>query len=369
MRLRKLVRRIVKVIVALVIVIAVPSLAAVGWIELGCRPLPVTIASNGSGLAIDDPGYRRELANSYFTIPEWYIVYSFEDFGRFLETRSESAFPYVSQIAGFWQGYCEANRVAGGMTGKFTQTKFNLHVIGLSFSFEYAIKGLYENTVGRLTEWLRGPTPTIEDGYARAVLQKYGAFLHEIPWYRYPFDEALVGLWAAAPLVSDSPARNVERHVWLSTEYAFKLGYAKLITLGLAATSDPPPLQIMFVVKGDAATTLAKEPDVRLVRRLPNNLTLLEAPRYERFTELLKRLAADKVDIVEVAGNRRILVSVIAPEAAAPPIAGVNRLFSLPIDAQPGFRRVGYDADITRLPEIMSGFAAAGIQIEHFYDY
>jgi hypothetical protein len=108
---------------------------------------------------------------------------------------------------------------------------------------------------------------------------------------------------------------------------------------------------------------------MRLVQRLSGDLTLLEAPRYERFTQLLQRLAADRVEIVEIAGNRRILVTVIAPQNADPIIPGANRLFSLGIDADPGLRRVGYDVEVPRLPTIVRGFMAAGITIEHFYDY
>jgi hypothetical protein len=64
-----------------------------------------------------------------------------------------------------------------------------------------------------------------------------------------------------------------------------------------------------------------------------------------------------------------MLVTVIAPQNADPMILGAHRLFSLPIDAQPGFRRVGYDAEIPRLPSIIRAFMAAGIDIEHFYDF
>jgi hypothetical protein len=368
--IRRLLRVVLKVIAAVLIILAVPAAVAVAYVEIGCRPdPPATGASAATRLPIDEPSYLREPANSYFSFPEWYIVYSFEDFGRFLDNHSESAFPYVSQIAGFWRSYCEANRVAGAFPGKFAQTKFNLYIIGLSFSFEYAVKGIYENTIGRLTEWLRGPTPSPEDVYARAVLQDYAHFLHEIPWYRFPFGEKLAGLWQSTPLASNSAARSIERKLSLSAEYAIKQGYANLITRGLAATSEPAPLQIMFVVKGDITATLAKEPALRLVSRLPGDLTLLEAPRYERFTELLKRLAANRVEIVEIAGNRRILVSVIAPEDVSPTIAAAAKLFTLPIDARLGFRRVGYDADISALPAILDAFQRSGIEVEHFYDY
>lgn len=365
MSLRGFVRGIVKVVLAIVLIVTIPSAIAVGWIEFGCQPQGAA-ASAENGLAIDDPGYRRALADTYFTFPEWYTVYAYEDFGNFLETRSESEYGYLGQIGGFWQSFCEANRIAGDMPSDFG--KFGIYVVGMSFSFEFAIKGLYENTIGLLTEWARGPKPVAEDEFARRTWQDYAAFLYEIPWYRYPFNEVLEDLWNI-PLTSGSAIRNIERHLALSIEYGVKFVYAKLIAAGLAATADPAAREIMFVVRGDPAPILAEEADVRLIRQLPEGLVLLEAPRYEEFTQLLLRLAAEDVRIAEIAGNTHILMSVIAPEDAAPVIEGANRLFGLPIDARPGFQRVGYDVDITRMPEIIRAFAAAGIEVEHFYDY
>ena len=71
-----------------------------------------------------------------------------------------------------------------------------IYVIGVSYSAEYAIKGFYENTIGRVFEWIRGDKRTPQDEYARATLQDYAAFLYTIPWYKYPFREKLDGLMA-----------------------------------------------------------------------------------------------------------------------------------------------------------------------------
>ena len=71
-----------------------------------------------------------------------------------------------------------------------------IYIIGISYSAEYAIKGLYENTIGRVFEWIRGEKRTPQDEYARAVLQDYAAFLYTVPWYKYPFREKLDGLMA-----------------------------------------------------------------------------------------------------------------------------------------------------------------------------
>ena len=44
-------------------------------------------------------------------------------------------------------------------------------------------------------------------------------------------------------------------------------------------------------------------------------------------------------------------------------------LFSLDLDARPGFRRAGLKARIDRLVDINRDLKARGASIEHFYDY
>jgi hypothetical protein len=114
-------------------------------------------------------------------------VYSFEDFGRFLDRSSESRFNYLEHILGFWQSFCTINRAVPATGKSLADVKTMIYVIGVSYSTEYAIKGLYENTIGPVFEWIRGEVHTPQDEYARDVLQDYAAFLYTIPWYKYPF--------------------------------------------------------------------------------------------------------------------------------------------------------------------------------------
>lgn len=365
----RLVRRVASLVLALVLLVAISGAVAVAWVEYTCRPDATATVAEPTDLAIDVEGYRRTEANTYWTFPEWYIVYAFEDFGAFVEREPESRFPYLEQVAGFWRSYCAANRVAAVLPGDHFEYKLMINVIGLSFTYEFLIKGFYENTIGRLTEWFRGSAPTAEDVFARRVVQDYAAFLQQVPWYEYPFMETLAALWRETPLIGGQPVRSVERKLSLSAEYLVKAGYAKAIALGLAATSAPADLEIMFVVRGDAREALAAEPNVRLVAELPDSSLLLIAPRYRAFTEIAKRLAARGVEIVEIAGNRRILMSAVVPDGARPEIAGAEPLFVLPIAARPGFSRIGFDVDVASLSFILAAHDDAGIAVEHLYDY
>jgi hypothetical protein len=360
-----------RILVTIAVLIALAVMAPVAYIESSCRPaatVAASIAPSASLPAIDEAGYRRKEANTYFTFPEWYIVYSFEDFGRFLDSSSESQFGYVSHILGFWRSFCTINRAVPESGESRFEVKTMIYVIGVSYSVEYAVKGIYENTIGRVTEWIRGPARTPQDDYARKVLQDYAAFLYTIPWYKFPFDQKLGGLMAmSAP--TPSSIRSWERDLALGTEYFVKIGYAWLIQKALDAASDNEPRDIMLVVATLPRDVQTKEPRIKPIRNLTPQWQLIQTPRYKDFTEIVQSLLDQGIGVAEIAGNQQILIAVIAPKSATLEVKDATELFSLDLDARPGFRRTGLKARIDRLVEINRELRAKGASIEHFYDY
>ncbi len=360
-----------RILAVIAILIALSVLVPLAYIEGACRPSSGAATASAPAVtlpAIDEPGYRRKLNNTFFTFPEWYIVYSFEDFGRFLDRSGESHFNYLGHIFGFWQSFCTINRAVPATAESLTEVKTMIYVIGISYSAEYAIKGLYENTVGRVFEWIRGEKRTPQDEFGRTVLQDYAAFLYTIPWYKYPFREKLDALMAiSAPTPSN--LRSWERDFALGAEYFVKIGYAALIQKALDAGGDKEPRDIMFAVATLPPQVLAKEPRIKPIRALTAQWQLVQAPRYKALTEILQGLLDQGIGLAEIAGNHDILVTVIAPDAAKLDIKGTTELFSQELDARPGFRRAGLKARIDRLVDINRELKARGASIEHFYDY
>jgi hypothetical protein len=360
-----------RIVVVAAILIVLPVLVPLAYIEGTCRPAAIADASAAPAVslpAIDEAGYRRKENNTFFTFPEWYIVYSFEDFGRFLDRSSESRFNYLGHIFGFWRSFCTINRAVPPSGESLADVKTMIYVIGISYSAEYAIKGLYENTVGRVFEWIRGEPRTPQDEYARAVLQDYAAFLYTIPWYKYPFRDKLDGLMAIAR-PTPSPLRTWERDFALGTEYYLKTGYASLIQKALDAGGDDEPRDIMFAVATLPPEVLAKEPRLKPIRVLTPQWQLVQAPRYKDLTEIVQGLLEQGYGLAEIAGNHEILITVITPDAARLDIKDTTELFSLELDARPGFRRAGLKVRIDRLLNINRELKARGVSIEHFYDY
>lgn len=357
-----------RLLLAIVVLVALAVILPLAYVEGDCRPVESAASSTAPATAlpaIDEKGYRRKLDNTFFTFPEWYIVYSFEDFGRFLDRASESQFNYLGHIVGFWRSFCTINRAVPA-TASRTEVKTMIYIIGVSYSIEYAIKGAYENTIGRVFEWIRGDTRTPQDDYARKVVQDYAAFLYTIPWYKYPFREKLDGLMAiSAP--TPSRMRTWERDFALGAEYFVKIGYAWLIQKGLDAASDDEPRDIMLVTAPLPPEVLAAEPRIKPIRTLSPQWQLVQVPRYKDFTEIVLGLLDRGIPIAEIAGNREIMLTAIAPKTAGFDLD--NALFSLDLDARPGFRRAGLKVRIDRLVDIVRELKARGAVIEHFYDY
>ena len=360
-----------RILVTVAVLIALTVLLPLAYIEGTCRPSSAAVTAGATPAAlpaIDEAGYRRKLNNTFFTFPEWYIVYSFEDFGRFLDRASESQFGYLSHIFGFWRSFCTINRAVPATGASLAEVKTMIYVIGVSYTIEYAIKGFYENTVGRVFEWIRGEKLTPQDEFGRAVLQDYAAFLYTIPWYKYPFREKLDGLMAISS-PTPSSLRSWERDFALGTEYFLKIGYASLIQKALDAGGDSEPRDIMFVVATLPPQVLSKETRIKPIRALNAQWQLVQTPRYKDFTEIVQGLLDQGIGLAEIAGNHDILVTVIAPDAAKLDINGTTELFSLKLDARPGFRRAGLKARIDQLVNINRDLKARGASIEHFYDY
>ena len=359
-------RKVGKALVWLLLVGIVLITVLVLWIEGTCRGGAAAVTAPASASRIE-PGDRRPEVNSYLSYPEWYIVHAYEDFVGVLKQHDEHVFGYLASIRGFWSSYCRLNRLVSGHGTTPLDTKVMLYTIGVSFTGEMALKGLYEITIGYLTAAIRGDERTAEDRFALAVAQDYARFLRQTPWYAYPFGTTLVRFWRETPLASGSIVRTIERRFALSAEFTIKAVYAKLIAL-LAGLS-PAELRNRSVVRSvDLAVTTA-DPRVTLVRRLTAQDAIIETPRYRAFTDIVVALARRGDDMVEIAGNTNVLVTVLAPAAYRMTQQGVHELFAIPLQSRPGWRRLGLDVKVTDLSPLIRQLASGNAEFEHVYDY
>ena len=343
---------------ALVALAAVPIL----YIEVGCDgEAPPAEARKA---LIQDKAWQREEARTWLTYPEWHIVYSADSFGRFLAKNPPSGYSYLRDIRGFWSSYCAVNRASAASGGADGGTRVMLYTIGLSFSAELLIKGFYENTIGRAFEWIGG-WDSADDRYATKVQQRYGAFMHETPWYEFPFGEALANLWG-----TNEPKRHVrhwERRFALSGEYGVKTGYAKLIGAASGASLGRDERTLRMVARARPGQLERIDPRFKTVGKTPSGV-LVEAPRYAQFTDLLGKLSRTPVQLVEISGNDDIFLTALVP-AKARPAPGAKQIMVMPLADRPGWQRVGLSTKVPALLPLMRSIRKSGGEIEHVYDY
>ena len=355
-------------LVAALVVFTVAGAAPIFWIEGLCvaprDPLVRTPAP-----IVNDRGYARRESDSYLAFPEWHIVYAYEDLAGVLRRGDESDFAYGRQILGFWRSLCGLTRVVSSRGEVGLSTKVMLYAIGWSFTAELALKGAYEKTIGRVFEWLRGADKTAEDEFIARDMQAYAAFLRQTPWYDYPFAARLLAFWRETPLSGPHPLRKLERRAVVTSELGARAVYGALAGFASATALGASGQEIQTVVAGLEPNDAVRDRRITIVRELGGGRTLIRTPRHRAYTDLMVDLARQGRDVVEIAGNHRIFVTVLAPKGPLPPLPGTSPLFEVALQSRPDRRRVGLDVSVERLAATIRALDKADAAVEHLYDY
>jgi len=314
------------------------------------------------------PEHVRGLEQTLLTYPEWFLVFSPHEYAEFTATRPPSRFPWYGHLGQFWEGYAA---VTAETQRRELAPNPGYHlmimVIGVSTSVEYALRSAYEMLVGRMTEMLAAQ-PTAEDRYAARVAKEYVDFIRVLPWYEFDFAARLRGLWTETGLWGEAPLRKWERKFALTTEYAIKMLYGRLIGLGTQNVYEAP-LLVTAVVTRPVPAPDPRLPELKILQALPDGRALVTVPRYEAFTAYAQALAARGQHFEEIAGNSSfILVSLHARSDWKPP-AETPALFTQPILTQAGRQRVVLMVPVSNLAAQLRQWPAAGLQVEHVFDY
>jgi hypothetical protein len=310
-------------------------------------------------------GYFRREDSTYLKLPEWYIVYSAEEYAAFIQDHPPSAFPYFAAIGQFWDSYYG---VCAATVDRYTYNSedqvVNL-VIGVSFTAEYLVKGIYENTVGRVSEAISTDALTEEDAYAQRVAEEYGRFMHDIPWYDFPFAERLAGLWGDTGGWGPNVLRKWERKFALTLEYGTKAIYGWAIGTATRSSFVPPILTTYAWVENYSGPEAA----VQVAAEFGDGSMLIGLPRYEGFSVAVPRLAARGVRFREIAGNDEIMLTLIAPRAWAYDLSAGEVLLTMPSLTDPDAQRLALNVPVRSLHTVLAELRERDFVIEHLYDY
>lgn len=345
---------------AVLLVLLVIGLASpIVYVEMACH---APVANEPYKPLIADAAFQRSEANTYLTYPEWHIVYAYDGLAEALKSGDEHAFDYIPSVWNFWKSTCALTSIADRHGGADSQTRTMIYTIGASFTLEMGLKAVYEETVGRIFATIRGPVKTPQDDVASGMATDYVAFLRQTPWYKYDFEKQVGLLWTA-PMID--PARGWERRLALGGEWKAKTIYAGAIAAGVAETG-VAKLAIRSVASGLSAEQLTQIPDVRVISEQAEG-TVIETPRYDRFTKILVAIARAGGTIREIAGNDDIMISAtLEPEKEYPgPGEVIARI------GREGFatERVLVNMKVAELAGMLATQPLADPGLEHVFDY
>ena len=317
-------------------------------------------------------GYTRPESQSYLAHPEWFIVYSADEYAAWTKDRLPTAFPYVRSVGQYWQNWKMVSRASDRENAPNGQYSLMLGVIGLSYSVEYSLKWAYEGSVGRFSAWTAGGRMTAEDRFAHEVAADYAKFIHTIPWYRYPYGTQLRRLWSDVPLWGPGWFRKWERRLSLTAEYGVKAGYARMLGGATGAAYAPQDLRMGVVVFGDTASLAPGDARVLERRPLGPRHALITTERYDGFVNLMRESArrGDATPLVEIAGNDDIVVTGTAPADWRYVGPEAEFLYAIPVATDA--RRIRPVLEVrTRdlLPFLRRMEAEGRFAVDHVYDY
>ena len=341
----KWLKRLVFVLVLLVAAL----LAPIGYVEVACKGEPVAADPYDPLLP---PEWHRAEGRTLMTYPEWHIVHAYDDYGQVITEGDPHDFGYLRAVSGFWGSLCALSEASPAHGGFDWTTKQTIYVIGVSFTAELMLKAAYEETVGRVYTWFRGPERATLDDLSARQARDYAEFLQQTPWYKYDF-RADIAEQAAA---SQGTPRDNERRLALGLEFSAKQAYAGVIEDAVAGVgADALRLRMVVQATPDQLTGLE---GVELVEERPEGL-VLETPRYRQLTGLMREMAARGVDFVEIAGNDDIMLTALA---------------DAPLDGALWSRaRQGYGDTrsliLLEVTELADFLRANGETVEHVHDY
>ncbi len=368
---RRFIKRLLLLLLALFSAFLLGAIVFAARCASGGGPLK-TVSAAAAGRKQVTAGikdYARPEVGTYLSYPEWYIVWSYQERADFQETRLPTRFPFFGAIRQYWSGYCCTYGFTRGRYPFDIGDHVMLAVIGSSFSLEYAIRGVYESTAGRFTEWLSGHEPAEEDRYAYRVAREYADFVHIRPFYEFSFWKEFKGLWRQTSWWGPHPVRKWERKAFLALDYGLESFYCWLIEQATHASYGYESADTYAWIESAPDDLFATLPRIRKVKEVGPGSFIVVIPRYQEFTTIAAQLAARNVHFVEIAGNDEILLTIIAPRSYTYEGPEGQVLFSTGVLTRPDRQRIAVRTPVASLHSVLNHLAARSVTVEHIYDF
>lgn len=320
------------------------------------------------------PMPARDESLTFLSVPEHLVVAQTDEYARHLAQARPSTFPHFTAARDYWGAVSTACGVTTQDYAFNAGQQITLGVLGAGHTAEQLLKGAYEGTLGRFTEWLLS-NDTPEDRFAAETVRELARFEHSGPWQQFPFGGRLQQLWASTPLWGPHVLRKWERRIVLTVEFGIKAGCAALARL-IAPTPPDKDTARLHAWVGGATPAVLQANGANVVSTVGPGSFIVTLPRGDAFTRSLVGLVGGGVKVLDVAGNDEIaLTAVVRPTASSstaapdePPPAG-RLLAADPLLTEPTARRLTVRTPLARLADVSAWLQRRGAVLERLYDY
>ena len=313
--------------------------------------------------ARDLPNFTRPEAFTYLTLPEWLIVYGGDEYGQFIARQSPSGFRPSGPRSQSWSGYgsvCGITKCEYRRNGVSPNARHHRRQL----TAENIMKGLYEGSIGRVTNgWRRVTRPRTRMRYER---RRYGTFMHTTPWYNSPSGPNWPGSGGDASMGTAHPSEmgaTVLPHGRIRVQGGLRMADRRGDRCGVRARG--PRIHASIE---DVPPAVFADGRVQSVRRVGQTGHIVTMPRYEAFTQTALAMHAQGVRFLNIAGNDEILVTAIGPAGRAADVAPARVAARTPLATDPARVRLALRVR-WRLSRRDRALDRRGHGDQHLYDY
>jgi FAD/FMN-containing dehydrogenase len=315
----------------------------------------------------------RNLEQTFLTLPEWYMVYSYTDLADFLKKgQSQKDFDFISSIKNFWEYSYIAKNESKSLPYNFGYNAM-VYTIGSSFTIEYGIKYIYENTVGSFTDFINGHN-TEADKFIAQSWDNFAKLTYTNPWYEYHYFQDIKNIWAQTSFFERGFIRSIERKISFTISYFVKAIYAKILGSFSHLTFGIEENKTLSIVKVLDKSILENTDKVKILEDLGENVYLIETERYKAFSDKFLELVEKGVIFIEIMNHDTVALSYISENETEPFIydENVEVLYKNKLSGNiqnESKSRVILKVKVAKLNEVINILKNKNDKFEMIYDY
>ena len=219
-------------------------------------------------------------------------------------------------------------------------------------------------------------------------IQNLSLFLNHTPWYQYPYLKSIGSFWKHTTANTQAARRLCGTQQAFFSSAAITNFFIGSVMTGLYAQlsllSVGPRLMYSLPGNADALTVKAiifdsheklltfEHPKIKTLKRYKTGITLIELPRYLPFTELIQKLVAQDIVIVEIAGHKELCIQVQAPSSTATltlPKQCTMLHTTPPLQGKEAFPRTEVKVPMAQLKAFFEAVRHGDYSVVHIFDY